>query len=379
MTKVLHVMYHMGRGGAETWLMHVLRNIDRDEYRMDFVVQTESKGTFDDEIRALGSEVFKCLGARRPWTFAANFLHILRQHGPYDIIHSHIHDYSGIVLLLARWAGVPHRIAHCHSDLSSVRKEASVLRTVYSTVARSLIRRYATNGFGCSGPASADLFGSNWAQDSRWQVLHCGIDVTPYQVPDSATNDSSELRRQLGLNDDDFVMGHVGRFVHSKNHAFLIALTAECVRREPRTRLVLVGDGGLRAAVEQAVAAKGLSDRVILTGVRSDVARLLTEVFDVFVMPSLHEGLPVALIEAQAAGVPCVISDAISKEAAAVIPLVRALSLRAPIDSWAEAVLSACTTPRPVTRKEALELITSSSFNIHNCVSKLKSAYGRRQ
>jgi len=373
-------MYYMGRdGGAETWLMHVLRNIDRDEYRMDLVVQTEAKGTFDDEIRALGSGLFKCLGARRPWTFAANFLHILGQHGPYDIVHSHIHDYSGFVLLLARWAGVPQRIAHSHIDWSPVRKGAGVLRTLYSALARGLIRRYATSGFGCSGPAAADLFGSDWAQDPRWQVLHCGIDVTPYQVPDSAINNSRELRRQLGLNDDDFVMGHVGRFVHQKNHALLIDLAAECIRREPRSRLVLVGHGGLKASVEQAVAAKGLADRVIFAGVRSDVARLMTQVFDVFVMPSLYEGLPVALIEAQTAGLPCVISDAIVKEATAVIPLVQCLSLRAPIDSWADAVLSARTKPRPVTRMEAFELVTSSSFNIHNCVQKLQNAYVQRQ
>jgi glycosyltransferase involved in cell wall biosynthesis len=202
--------------------------------------------------------------------------------------------------------------------------------------------------------------------------------VTPYQVPDSAATNSRELRRLLGLNDENFVIGHVGRFVHQKNHAFLIDLAAECVRREPQTRLVLVGHGGLRALVEQAVTAKGLADRVIFAGVRSDVARLMTEVFDVFVMPSLYEGLGVALIEAQTAGLPCVISDAIPKEATAVIPLVQCLSLRASIDSWADAVLSARTKPRSVTRMEALELITSSSFNIHNCVKKLQNAYGRR-
>ena len=124
MKRILHVMHHMGRGGgAEAWLMHVLRKVDRAEYRMDVVVQTDAQGTFDDEIRALGSGVFKCLGAHRPWVFAANFKSILAAHGPYDVVHSHIHDYSGFVLLLARWAGVPQRIAHSHIDWSPVERK----------------------------------------------------------------------------------------------------------------------------------------------------------------------------------------------------------------------------------------------------------------
>lgn len=360
--------------------MHVLRNVDRGEYRMDVVVQTDAKGSFDDEIRALGCGVFKCFGAHRPWIFAANFLSILAEHGPYDVVHSHIHDYSGFVLLLARWAGVPQRVAHSHIDWSPVRKESGLLRKLYSGTARGLIRQYATAGLGCSGPAAADLFGSGWARDNRWKILHCGIDLTPYQPRESALAvHDRQLRRDLGINDDNFVLGNVGRFVHQKNHAFLVEVAAECIRREPRTRLLLVGHGGLKASIEQAVMAKGLVDRVIFAGVRSDVARLMMEVIDVFVMPSLYEGLPVALIEAQAAGLPCVISDTISREATAVVSLVQRVSLRQSVECWADAVLSVGTKPLSIARGEALELMAESSFNIRNCVRKLQDAYARME
>jgi glycosyltransferase involved in cell wall biosynthesis len=379
MKRVLHVMHHMARGGgAESWLMHVLRNVDRDEYRMDVVVQTEAKGTFDDEIRALGSGLFKCLGARRPWVFAANFRAILAEHGPYDIVHSHIHDYSGFVLLLARCTGVRRLIAHSHIDWSPVRKEAKVPRKLYAAVTRWLIRRYATAGFGCSAPAAADLFGPGWAHDGRWEILHCGIDLTPFrEIGLSMAGGASELRRSLGIDDDDFVIGNVGRFVHQKNHDFLVKLAGECVRREARTKVLLVGHGGLRPDIERAVAQSGLTDRVIFAGVRADVTRLMVQAIDVFVLPSFYEGLPVALIEAQAAGLPCVISDAIASEAAAVGPLVQRVSLKAPVERWADAVLSVRSKPPSVTRGMALELMAESSFNIRNCVDRLREVYGR--
>jgi glycosyltransferase involved in cell wall biosynthesis len=171
------------------------------------------------------------------------------------------------------------------------------------------------------------------------------------------------------------VIGHVGRFAEQKNHVFLLEIAAEVAKREPKMRLLLLGEGSLRSDIEQKVLEMGLSDRVIFAGTRPDVPEIMGSIIDVFLFPSLYEGLPLVLLEAQAAGLPCIFSDAIAEETDTVKPLLQRLSLSQPPLDWAHAVLAQQNLPSAITQFDALSLVETSPFNIETSVKKLESIY----
>lgn len=368
--RVLHVIGSMRPGGGvQAWFMRVLRHIDRQRFRMD--VQTIHSDAYDDEIRALGSEIFLCPPYRRPWSYARNLKRILGEHGPYDIVHSHLPG-SGYILRLAQRAGVPTRIAHSRIADSPFLAKAGLLRRGYQTLMARWIARYATAGLASSRKAAATMFGPAWGADPRyWQILYPATDLTPFR----AVIDPAAVRAELDIPPDAFVVGHVGRFTEQKNHTFIVDIAAEVARREPRMHLLLVGDGPLRPAIEQKVAQVGLADRVVLAGLRLDVPRLMLGAMDVFLFPSLFEGLGLVLIEAQAAGLYCVSSDVVPEEADLVKPLVRRLSLLQPPSVWAEEILAARNTTPGITQPEALALVEQSPFNIWTAVKDLEKFY----
>ena len=369
--RIMHVVGGMNRGGAETWLMHVLRNIDRDEFKMDFVVHTDQPSAFDDEIRHLGSKVIRCMNHSNPVAYARHFNRILRRHGPYDVVHSHVQNFSGYALWLARRAGVPVRIVHSHLDTSDVDDAASRVRRLYVSATKWMVKRNATLGLAVSDKAAKALFGEDWEADARWQILYCGIDLAPFADPVDAT----AVRAELGIPADAFVIGHVGRFMEQKNHTFLIDIAAEVARSESNMRLLLVGDGPLRPSIEQKVVEAGLSDKVIFAGTRPDVSRLMLGAMDVFVMPSLYEGLPLVGMEVQSAGLPLVVSDTVTEELDVVKPLVRRSSLSKHASVWADEVLASRNTENIISQTQALMGMERSGFNITSSIKRLEMVY----
>lgn len=368
--RILHVLGSLNRGGIETWLMHALRTLERGRFQMDFVVHTDEPGAFDAEVRALGCGVFPCLSPNRPLRYARQLKRVLHDHGPYDVVHSHVHDFSGWVLRTAAKAGVPLRIAHSHNDTRPVDQKAGLVRRWYLSWMRRLIHRHANSLLAASRPAAQALFGPKWNQDPRCRVVYYGIDLEPFQQ--DAVGD---VRAAMGFSTDSVVLGHVGRFELQKNHLYLLQVAAEFMRREPRARLLLVGVGPLRAEVEQHVKALGLSDQVLFAGARADVPALMRHCMDVLVLPSLHEGLPLVCMEAQAAGLPMVITDNISTELDALPPLVRRMPLNSGPVAWASAVAKSIATKGLVPPGAALELMQQSPFNIRESVVTLQTVY----
>ena len=369
--RILHVVGGMDRGGVETWLMHILRHIDRDRFQMDFVVHTEKPCPYDDEARVLGSKIIPCLSPSKPWLYGRNFKRILREYGPYDIVHSHVHHFSGYVLYLAKQAGVPVRIAHSHNDTSAIDAKAGLPRQLYLSLTKWSISWCSTVGLGCSCNAVADLFGAAWKTDTRWQVLYYGVDLKPFYD----RVDSIGVRAELGIPADAFAIGHIGRFETQKNHLFLLEIAAEVAKQELKMHLLLIGDGSLRSDIEQKVVQMGLSDRVTFAGNRSDVPRLMLKALDVFLFPSLHEGLGLVLIEAQAAGLPCIFSDVVPEEADLVRPLLQRISLSKSASIWAEAVRSAKSDASAISQRDALAVVENTPFNIAASVKKLTEVY----
>ena len=367
--RVLHVIRAMARAGAETWLMHALRRLDGKRIRLDFLVHTDQPCAFDEEIESRGCRIFRVCNPLHSFAYGHAVTRILRENA-FDAVHSHVHHFSGYLMMLARMAGTHLRIAHSHNDTSHLDRAATQVRRGYLHLMKRWIRSHATRTVGVSRRAGESLFGAGWLRDPRSRLLYCGVDLAPFRTLPSR----HEVREELGLESDDLVIGHVGRFDPQKNHGFLLDVTAQIMARRPNSRLLLVGEGPLRQAAEERVRALGVGGRVTFAGVRSDVPRMLAAM-DVFLFPSHHEGLPLSLIEAQAAGLPCVISDAIAEETDVNVQSIERLSLLDSPARWAEAVLQAGTAgAQPPAH--SLHTIENSPFDIRRSVEGLYELYG---
>lgn len=368
MRRVLHTLTWMNRGGVETWLMHVLRNCDRSRIQMDFMVRSDQQGDFDHEIRELGSNIIYCpLTPSRIFSdFSRQFKRVITRYGPYDVVHSHLRAYSGWILYLAHQAGVSGRIAHSHNDISRLRTSDSLLQRLYMQPNVALINRHATSLLACSEVAGIGLFGPSWPHDPRAEVIPYGVDLEPF----SEDVDQDLVRAELGIPTDAFVVGHVGRFYPQKNHLFLLEIAREILTREPRMHLLLVGDGPLRSDIEKRAHELGLSDNLTMTGVRSDIPRVMKGAMNVFLFPSKFEGLGIVLIEAQASGLPCVFSDVVPDEAEVIPSLVHRMELSQSSAKWAEKVMLAygvdgmCQTVSYHTMMQSPYNITTSAANL---------------
>lgn len=371
--RILHIVGGMDTGGIETWLMHVLRRLDRQHCQFDFLAHTTKPCFYDEEIRSLGGRVMSCMSPSRPWQYAENFLRIIKENGPYDVVHSHVHHFSGFVLMLAKQAGVPVRIAHSHNDTSFAERNAGVARRFYLQGSKLLIRRYSTVGLACSKSASINLFGKDWEKDSRWRILSYGLDLTRFLE----SVDRVRVREELNIPMDAFVLGHVGRFAQQKNHEFILKVFVQVAQRDPKAYLLLVGDGVLRKKIAHEVTRLGLTDRVIFTGVRTDIARLMLGAMDVFVFPSRHEGLGLVVVEAQAAGLPIVMSDAVPQEAIVIPQMIKSLPLLEDVSTWTNAILDCKLLNRANTSSQ--QSVQNSTFNIVRGLEELKKTYSQER
>jgi len=367
--RVLQIIRAMNRGGAEIWLMHLLRRLDPERVRMDFLVHTAEPCAFDDEILGRKAGLIRCLESWKTPVYGQRICSLLRRFGPYDAVHSHVHHFSGYLLMLARRAGVPVRISHSHNDTSVVDGGSSAVRRCYLRWMTSRIRAHATHMVAVSSPAGRALFGPGWERDPRARTFSCGIDLAPID----SRRPRLAARSALGIADDELVIGHVGRFEEQKNHRFLIEVAAALMQQRARTRLLLVGDGPLRSQMQRQIRTLGIAANVILAGQRPDVPDLLSAM-DVFVFPSLYEGLGMALVEAQACGLPCVVSDAVPEEADAVPGLIHRMTIQESVEAWAKVVTSAVEMPRP-NLSSSFAMVEKSRLNLANSMNEVYALY----
>ena len=354
--RVLQVVTHMNRGGLETMIMNYYRNINREKIQFDFLVHRQERTAYDDEIEAIGGKIYR-LPVLNP--FSKSYKNALNQffeeHKEYQVIHVHQDCMSSVILKEAKKNNVAVRIAHSHS--SSQDKNLKYLIKLHY---RKKISKYATHLLACGKEAGEWMFCG-----ADFEILNNAIDASKYI---SNEEKRVQMRQQLGISKDEFVVGHVGRFCYPKNHKFLIDIFEELSKRVS-CKLLLVGGGELRQEIEEKVKEKQLTDKVIFTGIRSDVADLM-QAMDVFVFPSNYEGLPVTMIEAQASGLPCFISDKVPIECKKT-DLVQQISLEDSVDSWVEAVLESM----KITRRNTYEEIKKAGFDIQENVAKLQKFY----
>lgn len=332
--RILHVIGVMNRGGAETMVMNLYRNINRDKVQFDFVEHTAERAVFDDEIEQLGGRIYHCpkFTGKNYFAYRKWWDDFFKTNGSdYQIVHGHIGSTAAIYLAAAKKYG-KYTIAHSHNTNGNISAKEIMYRALSQRV-----RNVADFFFACSNPAGRDRFGNK----IEFQILNNAIDTNQYAFSKAVRD---EVRKEFNLS-DELVVGHVGRFSGQKNHDFLIDIFAQIKKEKPTAKLLLVGDGAEKNNIKNKVHQLQLDDSVIFTGVRSDVNRLL-QAMDIFVFPSFFEGLPVTMVEAQAAGLPCVISDKVPDECIITDNLVTVKSLSDSCEEWARHILNRVNTVR---------------------------------
>lgn len=358
--RILHVIGIMNRGGAETMIMNLYRNIDRTKIQFDFVENEGGEAAFDQEIRSLGGKIYRCPRYRGKNHLAYTkwwhvFLDVHR--GEYPIVHGHIGSTAAIYLSIAKKYGC-YTIAHSHS--------AGKGSAMYQVLSRPT--RYVANQFfACSKDAAISRYGRKVGDDAdRCQVLNNAIDTEKFVFREAK---KQQMRQQLHISESALVIGHVGRFVDTKNHLFLIDIFQELHKRDSNSVLLLVGDGELRSKIERKIQTLDLTDSVILTGVQSNTYDYY-QAMDCFVFPSHYEGLGIVVIEAQTAGLPCCISTGVPREAA-ITELVQFRSLDDSPAQWAEWILRRVDT----SRKDMSEEIRKAGYDIAETSKWLENYY----
>lgn len=327
--RVLQVFAQMNRGGAETMIMNLYRNIDRSKFQFDFVVHTDEKCAYDDEIKSLGGMIFRIprYNGKNHFQYKKAWTDLLKCNPEYKVIHGHVRSTASIYLRIAKKLGLT-TIAHSHST-SSGKGLSAVIKNTFQYP----IRYISDYFFACSKSAGVWLFGNKVCIEDNFIIINNAIDTKKFIFNNSTRMDK---RKELEVN-EKLLIGHVGRFNSPKNHDFLIDIFKDIYDKNNDVILMLVGDGELRHRIEKKVDNLGLNNNVIFTGIRSDIPELL-HATDLLIFPSLYEGLPVTLIEAQAAGLRCLASDRITDEVR-LTDLIEYAPLNKGENYWAERAL----------------------------------------
>ncbi|MEH7085347.1 glycosyltransferase family 1 protein [Neobacillus drentensis] len=356
--RVLQVVTYMNRGGLESMLMNYYRNIDRSKVQFDFLEHRKGPHDFTDEILSLGGKIYT-VPSVNPLNTNGYFNELddfFKRNTEYKIIHSHLDALSTYPLKYAEKHGAPIRIAHSHN--TSQEKNWKYLLKMYS---RSQIQKYTTHLFSCGDNAGQWLFGMN-----DFQVLNNAIDAKKFVFNPVLSNQQKQL---LGIA-DKFVIGHIGRFHKQKNHEFLIDIFEKVYQKDKNSVLLLIGIGELVDEIKAKVKKLGLASAVKFLGLRDDIPELL-QAMDVFVFPSLFEGFPVTLVEAQASGLPCVISNTITNEVD-ITKNISYVSLSEEANIWADQILSIKGIHK---RMDLYEKILKSGFDIETNAQWLENFY----
>lgn len=349
-------------GGVESVVMNYYRHIDRNQFQFDFICDEDSKNIPYEEINKLGGKVILIPPYQKVFKYRKALKKVLKE-GNYKIVHSHINTLSVFSLSVAKSANVPIRIAHSHSTTSKKEKKKNFIKQLL----RPFSKVYATNYICCSQLAGRWLFGNKVYDQGEVFLLNNAIDVEKFKY-----NEEIRVfkRKELNISEGTLVIGHVGRFVEQKNHKFLVDVFNELHKQKKNSVLLLVGNGPLIDEVKEKVKHLNLEDCVKFLGQREDTNQLYQAV-DVFCLPSLYEGLPVVGIEAQASGLLCFFSDAITEETK-VIESTKFLSLNDGDAKWANNIIDSYNT---FERKDVINEIESKSFSIDVEVKKLENYY----
>lgn len=385
--KVLQIVGGLGMGGAETWLMELLRLWSANgKLQMDFLITGGGVGVFDEEAKSLGSKLhYIQFGRTHLFQFIKRFRHLLKEE-KYDAIHDHGDYSSGWHFLIGAGLLPPVRVTHVHNPWLHIEVNYNVSwqRTQTMLLGKMMVRKFATHVCGTSGEILRS-YGFR-AGDTRPQdvsVVHCGINVTVFNSPDSGQR--TAVRQEFNWAHDSRIVLFAGRldrnmeFNHPQNHKnswLALNVLRIAVEKDKRIKLIMAGAGDKRSELEEAIASWGLSDSFRLVGIRRDIPRLMRAA-DILFFPSRQEGLGMVAVEAQAAGLPVLASTAVPKECVVIPQLYTALSLEEPLETWCRHLIEILAKPR-LNRIHCGNLVNESAFSIQNSANSLEKIYSFR-
>lgn len=348
MKRLLCIVGGMNAGGAETFLMKIYRNLDKTKYQMDFAVGTPEEGYYDAEIQAMGGKLYhivpKSQGLLKNFVSLKN---IVRDNHYDYVLRTSQQSLSALELFAAKLGGASTRIFRSsNTNSTSGSKTEAIIHKAFSFMPKV----FPNVKIAPSTMAAEYMFGKGCVEKGKAKLLKNSVDLNVFAY-DAAGRQA--VRRELGIAEDTWVIGHVGRFNQQKNHKFLLDIFQNILKTNPNSRLLLVGKGELEEAIRQKAKDLNLTDKIIFTGVRKDIPQLLSAM-DVFVFPSFYEGMPNTVIEAQATGLGCVIADTITPEAD-ITGLVDYVSLDTPAQGWAQLALAKAVQPRADTHKAFID------------------------
>lgn len=349
-------------GGVEAVTINYYRNIDKNKVQLDFICDEDSTNIPYEEIEKMGGKVIIIPSYSKPFKYHKELKRVLKE-GNYKIVHSNINTLSVFSLFSAKCAGVPVRIAHSHSTTNKKEKKKNLMKQVL----RPFSKVFATDYMCCSELAGRWLFGNKEYDKGNVYLLNNAIDLDKFKYNESLRK---KKRKELGIKDDTLVIGHIGRFVAQKNHDYLIDIFNEIHKKNNNSILLLAGQGPLMEDVKNKVKELNLEDSVKFLGQRND-ANELYQAFDVFLLPSLYEGLPVVGVEAQASGLLCYLSDDMTKETK-VLDITKFMSLNNTPEEWANNILDDV---KKYKRIDTSKEMTAKNFNIKEEAKKLEEYY----
>lgn len=302
--RVMHCLGKLNAGGAETLVINVLRNIDRDQIRFDFLLFDETLGFYDKEVKQYGCNLYYLPSMSKAGIhkYINNMIKFFKEE-KINIVHSHMDWLGGFIAYAAHKAGVSKIIVHSHANQEMF--DSNIQHHILINFSKYLVKKYATDCIACSVEAGKSLF------HKEFEVLFNGIDLDKFQNPDMDI--VKKLRKEFNIKTDNIVLGNIGSLSKNKNQIYLIDILNKLLKINKNYKLLLVGEGSQRKDLEEYVNRLELNHSVIFAGIRSEIPELM-KLFDIFLFPSIYEGLGIVAVEAQAGGNPCVISTGVPKE-----------------------------------------------------------------
>ena len=350
-------------GGVEAVLMNYYKNIDKSKIQFDFICDSDSTSIPYEEIEALGGRVLLCPPYQKIFKYMKELKKIFKDND-YKIVHSNINTLSVFPLYVAKKAGIPIRIAHSHSTIINNKKEWK--RNIAKNILKYFSKTYATDYLACSEQAAISQFGNKAYRDGKVKIIYNAIDLKKFEYNKKLR---AHKRKELNIKDDAIVIGHVGRFVKTKNHELLINVFNKYHKINNNSRLILAGQGPLLEKTKVRVKELGLDKFVYFVGQQKNIHEYY-QTFDIFMLPSLYEGLGMALIEAQISGLPCIASKGVP-EITKVIDCFSFIDLNESLDTWVNKIIEYSN----IDRKNCIDIFEKTRFNIHRESKILEDLY----
>ncbi|MGL5973233.1 MAG: glycosyltransferase [Oscillospiraceae bacterium] len=360
----------MDKGGAESRTMDIFREIDKTEIMFDFMETKAGEHHFSKEIVSLGGKIYTVSNPRHFLRHIKDMNKLFKGPCKDHIVHTHLSQYSGLIALVAKMSGIKTVVVH--SRTANDKNMKTIKRRIYKKIMQFFIKVFADARITCGTEAGYYLFGKKEIEKGRVIYLPNAINLSLYE---DIQLDKSEIKESLNINKEAIVLGHIGRFNDVKNHNFLIKVFFEYNKTNKNSYLILIGDGDLFNDIKKQVEGLGISKNVIFLGVRNDI-NIITHIFDIFILPSFYEGVPGVVIEAQACGVPCLISSTITKDLITGTESIYYKSLEEDAYKWANKIDEILKTKDSLkTKGQHIKCLKEKSFDVKATSQKLYDVY----